>query len=121
MLIALWIVNALLALAMLAAGGMKLVTPKATLAERGMDWTEGFSAGAVKTLAALEVIGAFGLILPLATGIAPILTPLAATGLAIILIGAVVVRARRKEPMLPALVLAALAVVSAVLGFLVAR
>lgn len=84
-----------------------------------MAWTEEFSAGAVKTFAALEVVGAIGLILPLATGIAPILTPLAATGIAIIMIGAVVVHLRRHEPAAPAIVLAVLAVASAVLGYLV--
>jgi hypothetical protein len=119
MLVALWIVNGLLALAMLGGGGMKLVTPQATLAERGMAWTEDFSAGTVKAIAALEVVGALGLILPLLTGIAPILTPLAGTGIAIIMIGAVVVHLRRKETATPAVVLAALAVASAVLGFLV--
>lgn len=119
MLIALWIVNGLLALAMLGGGVMKLVTPKATLAERGMAWTEDFSAGTIKAIAALEVIGAVGMVLPLATGIAPILAALAGTGIAIIMIGAVVVHLRRKEAFAPALVLAALGVASAVLGFLV--
>ena len=65
------------------------------------------------------MIGAFGLILPLATGIAPILAVLAGTGIAIIMIGAVVVHLRRKESAAPALVLAVLGVASAVLGFLV--
>ncbi|WP_298040844.1 DoxX family protein [uncultured Microbacterium sp.] len=118
MLIALWIVNALLALAMLGGGGMKLVTPKATLAERGMPWTEDFSSLSIKATAALEVIGALGLILPLLTGIATILTPIAAVGLAIIMVGATVVHLRRHEPAAPALVLTLLAVASAVLGFL---
>lgn len=119
MLIALWIVNGLLALAMLGGGFMKLVTPKATLAERGMAWTEDFSAGTIKAIAALEVIGAFGLVLPLLIGVAPILAALAGTGIAIIMIGATVVHLRRKESATPALVLAILAVASAVLGFLV--
>jgi hypothetical protein len=118
MLIALWIVNGLLALAMLGGGVMKVLAPKAALAEKGMAWTEDFSAGTVKAIAALEVVGALGLILPLLTGIAPVLTPLAGTGIAIIMIGAVVVHVRRKEPFTPALVLALLAVASAVLGFL---
>ncbi len=121
MLIALWIVNALLALAMLGGGGMKLATPKPVLAERGMAWTDDFSAGSVKAIAALEVVGAIGLILPLATGIAPILTPLAGTGLAVVMIGAVIVHLRRRESATPAIVLAALAVASAVLGFLAVR
>lgn len=118
MLIALWIVNSLLALAMLGAGGMKLATPKTTLAEKGMAWTEDFSAGMVKTIGAFEVLGAIGLILPKLTGIAPVLTPLAGTGLAIIMIGAAVVHLRRKESATPAIVLALLAIASAVLGFL---
>ncbi|GAB3597590.1 DoxX family protein [Microbacterium tumbae] len=119
MLIALWIVNGLLALAMLGAGGMKLITPKATLAERGMAWTTDFTAAQVKTVAALEVVGAIGLILPLLTRILPVLTPLASTGLAIIMVGAVVVHVRRKEQAAPAIVLALLAIASAVLGFAV--
>ncbi|WP_341976782.1 DoxX family protein [Microbacterium sp. LWO13-1.2] len=119
MLIALWIVNGLLALAMLGGGAMKLITPKETLAARGMAWTEDFSVGAVKAIAALEVVGALGLILPLLTGVAPILAPLAGVGLAIIMIGATVVHLRRREPFAPALVLALLGVASAVLGFLV--
>lgn len=119
MLIALGIVNALLALAMLGGGTMKLLTSKAALAEKGMAWTEDFTAGAIKAIATLEAVGALGLILPLLTGIAPILAPLAGTGLAIIMIGATVVHLRRSEPFLPALVLAVLAVASAVLGFLV--
>lgn len=119
MLIALWIINGLLALAMLGGGLMKLITPKPTLATRGMAWTEDFSAVSIKAIAALEVVGAVGLILPLATGIAPILTPIAATALAIIMIGAVVVHLRRKEAPTPALVLAVLAIASAVLGYLV--
>jgi hypothetical protein len=121
MTIALWIVNALLALAMLGSGGMKLVTPTASLVERGASWVEDFPAGSVKIIAALEVVGAIGVILPLATGIAPILTPLAAVGLLIMMIGAVVVHVRHSGSMAPALVLALLAAVSAVLGFLVVR
>jgi uncharacterized membrane protein YphA (DoxX/SURF4 family) len=45
-----------------------------------------------------EVAGAFGLILPAATGIAPILTTLAALGLAIIMFLAVIFHLRQKEP-----------------------
>jgi len=117
MLIALWIVNALLALAMLAAGAMKLARTKEALVAGGMGWAEQFSTGSVKAIAALEVLGAIGLILPLATGIAPALAPLAAVGLAIIMIGATVVHARRSEQVIPPVALTLLAVASAVLGF----
>jgi len=43
-------------------------------------------------------VGGLGLILPAVTGIAPILTPLAATGLAIIMVLAAATHVRRKEP-----------------------
>lgn len=119
MLIALWIINGLLALAFLAAGSMKLFRPKAALQSMGMAWTEDFPDAAVKLVGAAEIIGAVGLILPLLTGIAPLLTPIAATALALLMLGAVVVHLRRKETPVPPLVLGILSAVSAVIGFLV--
>ncbi|MEV7009140.1 DoxX family protein [Streptosporangium sp. NPDC051022] len=95
--VALWIVAGLLAAAFALAGLMKLAQPKERLAASGMAWTEDFSAVAIKAIGGLEVLGAIGLILPAALGIAPVLTPLAATGLAITMVGAAVVHVRRKE------------------------
>ncbi|WP_028131252.1 DoxX family protein [Serinicoccus marinus] len=118
MLLALWIINGLLALAFLGAGGMKLLRGKDALAASGMSYVEDFSAGTVKLIGALEVLGAVGLIVPLLTGIVPVLTPIAAIGLAIIMIGAVVTHIRRKEPPLFPAILGVLAVASAVLGFI---
>lgn len=94
--IVLWIVAIALALAFLAAGLSKLVQSKEKLAPR-MAWVEDFETGPIKTIGALEVLGAIGLVLPGVTGIAPILVPLAATGLALLMIGAIVVHARRGE------------------------
>lgn len=119
MLIALWILNILLALAFLLFGFMKLTQSKTALASKGMGWVEDFSAPSVKLIAALEIIGALGVILPLITGIVPILAAFAALGLAVIMIGAAVVHLRRKESAIPAIPLAVLCVVSAVLGFIV--
>lgn len=118
MLIALWILNILLALALLAAGGLKLIKTRGALIDGGMPWAADFSPLAVKVIAALEVVGALGLVLPLLTGVAPLLAPIAALGLTVIMIGAVVVHLRRREPIIPPTVLALLALVSAVLGFL---
>jgi uncharacterized membrane protein YphA (DoxX/SURF4 family) len=95
--VVLWIVAALLALAFLGAGLMKLSQPKEKLAASDMAWTEDFSAGAVKGIGALELLAGIGLVLPAALGIVPVLTPLAAAGLVIVMIGAAVVHARRKE------------------------
>ena len=79
MLIALWIINIILALLMLGAGFAKATSPKAKLAENPrMAWTEDFSPLAIRLIGIAEVLGGLGLILPLATGIAPILTPIAA-------------------------------------------
>ena len=119
MLIALWILNALLALAFIAAGAMKLARPKSALVASGMAWVDDFADPTVKLIGAAELIGGIGLILPLLTGIAPILTPIAATALALVMLGAVVVHIRRKESAVPSIILGVLSAVSAVLGFLV--
>lgn len=111
--IVLWVIAGLLAAAFLGAGLMKLTRPREKLAASGMAWTEDFSPGVIKTIGALELLAAIGLILPAALNIAPVLVPLAATGLAVIMIGAMVTHARRREfPMIAGnlvlLVLAAL-------------
>ncbi len=113
--VALWIIAGLLAAVFALAGLMKLVQPKDKLAAAGMAWTEDFSAGAIKGIGALEVLGAIGLILPAALDIVPVLTPLAATGLAVTMLGAAIVHARRKETQLivPNVVLLVLAAVVA--------
>jgi hypothetical protein len=71
----------------------------------------------VKLIALAEVIGGFGLVLPLLTGIVPVLTPIAAIALAAIMVGAAVVHARRKESPILQIVVAVLCVVAAVLAF----
>jgi hypothetical protein len=98
--VALWIVAGVLAAAFLGAGAMKLAQPRKRLADSGMGWVEDFGDGAVKGIGALEVLGAIGLILPAALDIAPVLVPIAATGLALVMAGAVITHARRREPQL---------------------
>ncbi|MET9994859.1 DoxX family protein [Streptomyces mutabilis] len=95
--VTLWIIASILAVAFLLAGLMKAGQPKEKLAASGMAWVEDYSAGAVKAIGAVEVLGALGLVLPAAFDIAPILVPLAATGLAITMLGAAIVHGRRKE------------------------
>jgi len=86
--LALWIASGLLALAMLAAGGTKLATPRTKLMEK-MKWAELWTDGNVKLLGLAEVVGAIGLILPWVTGILPMLTPMAALCLVVLMLGAV--------------------------------
>ncbi|MCP2275188.1 DoxX family protein [Nocardia amikacinitolerans] len=96
--IALWIVAGLLAVVYVAAGLAKLAQPYEKLtANPSMGWAREFSPGAVRLIGAAELLGAAGLILPRATGIAVILTPLAALGLAALQVGAMQVHYRRGE------------------------
>jgi uncharacterized membrane protein YphA (DoxX/SURF4 family) len=96
--IVLWTLAGLLAAVFLAAGGMKLVQPKQKLAASpNMAWTEDFSPGVIKTIGATEVLAAIGLILPAALGIVPVLVPLAAVGLVLLMVGSAITHARRKE------------------------
>ena len=95
--VVLWIVAGVLAAAFLGAGLMKITQPKKKLADSGMAWTNDFSDGAVKAIGALEVLGALGLILPAVFDVATVLVPIAATGLALLMLGAAATHARRKE------------------------
>jgi uncharacterized membrane protein YphA (DoxX/SURF4 family) len=116
----LWIVAGVLAAFFLAAGFTKLSQSKAKLSENPqMGWTKDFSAAAIKLIAGAEVLGALGLILPGAFDIAPVLVPLAASGLAIIMIGAIITHARRKEsqPIIINTVILILALVVAIFRF----
>ena len=107
--IAMWIVQAVLALAFLGAGGAKLAKDRAALlADKRMAWANDFSAPQIKGIGLAEVLGGIGLILPLALGVMAVLTPLAAAALALLMGGAAVTHLQRREP----------AVVPAMLGLL---
>lgn len=95
--VTLWIIAILLAAAFLAAGAMKLLQPKEKLVASGMGWADDSRAVAVKGIGVLEILAALGLVLPAVLGIAPVLVPLAALGLVLIMIGAAITHARRKE------------------------
>ncbi|HYH27334.1 MAG TPA: DoxX family protein [Actinomycetota bacterium] len=94
--IALWVVQALLATAFLVSGATKLSQPKEKLVGK-MAWMEDFSQPTVRIIGALEVLGAIGIVLPELTGLLPWLTPLAALGLALTMIGAALTHLRRAE------------------------
>ena len=115
----LWIAAGMLAAVLLAAGASKLAKSRADLAASGQGWAEDFSPGTVKTIGVLEVLAAIGLLLPALVGIAPILVPLAATGVVLLMIGAAVTHGRRREYKNIGVnaVLAALALVIAVYRF----
>ncbi len=80
--ISLWVVQVLLALAFGMAGFMKVSMPISELAAKGMGFVNHTSEGLVRFIGTVELLGALGLILPAATRIKPILTPIAAIGIA---------------------------------------
>jgi hypothetical protein len=105
--IALWIVQALLGLLFLFAGVMKLVLP--------LDQMKGpveLPGAFLRFIGVAETAGGLGLILPSLLRIRPGLTPLAAAGLVIIMIGATVITLVGGELMA--------ALISAVVGLLAA-
>lgn len=110
--LALWIITGLLAVVFLGSGAAKVVVSKAKLATTpGGGWVDDFSGGTVRTIGALEVLAAVGLILPAALDLVPVVVPLAATGLVLVMVGAVITRVRRHEavPMVADLVYLAMA------------
>ncbi len=94
--IALWVAQVLLAVAFLGAGAMKLSQPKEKLV-KNMAWVEDFSQPMVRLIGAAEVLGAIGVVLPALTGILPWLSPLAALGLVLLMLGAALTHLRRTE------------------------
>lgn len=122
MLVALWTVDLLLALTFAATGLLKLVRTTDQLLAAGMGWVEAFAAAQVRLLGLAELLGAAGLVLPLATGIAPVLSPVAALALGALTSGATAVHLRRRDGRAaPAVVALVLCLVSAMLGLLVTR
>lgn len=104
---AVWILQFLLAFAFVAAGVTKLVTPTVKLRRR-MAWVESFNPLLIKLIGALELLGGLGLFLPPIVAFVPtVFTLLSAFGLAVMMLGAIVVHLRRKEARegLPALIL----------------
>ncbi|MFN0069896.1 MAG: DoxX family protein [Chloroflexota bacterium] len=103
----LWILQVLLALLFLFAGVVKLMMPAETLTEQ-----TPLPIALIYLVAIAEVVGALGLILPGLFRVYPALTPLAAAGLAIIMLGAVISTAATMDP--------SMAIMPLVIGLLVA-
>lgn len=80
--IALWIAQGLLAAMFLMAGLMK--TLQTAKAKQQLPWAKERSESFIRFIGISEMLGAFGLILPMLTGILPWLTPIAAVGLSLI-------------------------------------
>jgi hypothetical protein len=95
--VVLWVAQGLLAVAFLGSGLMKTLGTRESAQKRGMAYVEDLTDGQYRLIGVAELLGAIGVILPAVTGIATILTPVAATGLAVTMVGALVLHARRHE------------------------
>lgn len=103
--VVLWVMQAVLAALFAFVGVGKLVRDKVRMREQ-LPWVEDFSQRTVRIIGVAELLGAVGLVVPGATGIAPWLTPLAAAGLAVLMVLAALTHVRRKEPQVLPVVLA---------------
>lgn len=86
--VALWVVQGVLAAVFLASGSAKLVMSKERMIASGQTGVAPFPLPVIRFTAAAEILAAFGLVLPEATGVAEVLTPLAALALAGVMVGA---------------------------------
>ena len=98
---ALWIAQVLLAAIFLVTGTTKLTQPRLKMAAGPMRWAADVTDRQFRTIGLLEVLGAIGLILPAALGIAPLLTSLAAIGLVLVMVGAIHTHVRYDETRAP--------------------
>jgi uncharacterized membrane protein YphA (DoxX/SURF4 family) len=84
--IALWIIQVLLALLFLFAGAMKFIMP---VEEMTKQMPVAVSGLFLHFIGVCEIVGGLGLVLPMLLRVKPWLTPIAAIGLAIIILGAI--------------------------------
>ena len=96
-----WVFQILVMLAMGLFGLQKVLMEIPDLIAQGMLWIEDFPAWQVRTIGALEVLGAIGLSAPyLIKAIPRMLVPLAASGLALTMVGAIATHVARQDPAL---------------------
>ena len=105
-----WIIQGLLATAFLMAGIMKLIMPKNNLKEKIGGWVDEYKESQIKLIGLVEVVGAFGLVLPMFLHVIPILTPIAAFGLVLTMVGAAQTHFKRKESIMSNIVLLVLGI-----------
>ncbi|MDN4601480.1 DoxX family protein [Paenibacillus sp. F6_3S_P_1C] len=114
---ALWIVQGILGVGFIFSGWMKAFQYEK--AKKSWPWANEVPRGLVFFIGIVELVGVIGLIVPQATDIAPVLTPLAAIGLAmVVLLGAIFHIARKEYKQIGVnIVFLALAVIVAIVRF----
>ena len=96
---ALWILSGFLGTAFTVGGTTMLVLPTERYRNlhETQHWVDDFSAGQMKVIATIKLLGGLGLLLPAIGDAAPALVPVAAIGLALFMAGAGTTRFRRSE------------------------
>jgi uncharacterized membrane protein YphA (DoxX/SURF4 family) len=95
--IALWLVQGLLAAVFLGSGIAKSTMSKERMIATGQTGVAPFPLPVIRLTAAAEVLAAIGLVLPGLVGIGEVLTPLAAVGLMVVMVGAALSHASLRE------------------------
>jgi uncharacterized membrane protein YphA (DoxX/SURF4 family) len=94
----LWGLQVLLAAVFAASGAAKISQPKDRLIASGQTGVTPFPLPVVRTAAFCELLGAIGILVPQLVGVAQFLTPAAASGFAIVMVGAIGSHAYLREP-----------------------
>lgn len=94
----LWTLQVLLAAIFLASGLAKISMPRERLLATGQTGIAPFPMPVVRVTALCELLGAIGIVLPRLVGVAQFVIPAAATGLAIVMVGAMASHAHLREP-----------------------
>lgn len=97
--IALSIITGVLGVAFTIGGVSQLALTRERYRALGhsQHWVDDFSAAHIKAIGAIKLTGVVGLIVPPLVGISPVLSPVAACGLALLMGGAATTRFRRSE------------------------
>lgn len=97
--IVLWIITGGLAAAFGIGGISQLYLSRQRYRSlaKSQHWVDDFTAGHVKAIGAIKLVGVVGMIAPPIVGIAEFLSPLAACGLMLVMAGAATTRFRRSE------------------------
>ncbi|MPZ83193.1 MAG: DoxX family protein [Actinophytocola sp.] len=96
--IALWAAQFVLAFVFLVSGTCKSLWSKERLVAAGQTGVQFFPLPAIRLIAASELLAVVGVTLPWLIDVAPILTPLAAVGLGVVMIGATTTHIKLREP-----------------------
>lgn len=94
----LWTLQGLLAAIFTVSGLAKISQPKARLIASGQTGVTPFPLPVIRVTAFCELLGAIGILLPRLAGVATLLTPAAAAGYAIVMVGAIASHAYLREP-----------------------